>query len=741
MIKLKPLPTALRTALARVNTPHAVRATPGTMEVRAAADDADVVELLIYGNIGDSWWDDTVTAKSVLEQLRGVTAKEIVVRINSYGGSVTDGVAIHNELRAQAAKGATITVQVDGIAASIASLIAMAGDTISMPSNTLMMLHAPWGFAYGNSAEIRQYADVLDSYGKAMATSYARKTGKPASEFEGMWAGGKDHWYTADEAVAFGLADTVSDADEEDEEGAEQADASAAALQRLIARAPQQIAAQVRQLLTHNPASATERLAGNPAGGAALPGTRSPAAAGANPPALAGSTGVQKMEKTPEQLAAEAKAAADKAAADAVAALRNRNVEIKALAEPHLGNAAVKAYYDGVIEAADPAVTAADVGKQILAILAKGQGPLGGDARVAAGADESEKQRGAMAKAIDVRAGHAKAEGDNPFRGFTMFELARACADRAGINTRGMDRMDIVGAAFTHSSSDFPLLLGNVAEKALRRGYEEAPEVFPLFTRPVTLTDFKPTSLAGLGRFSSLDKIPENGEYKYGTFSEGGSSLQLATFGKMFSISRQAIINDDLNALADVPRKMGQAAKRTVGDAVFNILTSNPTLSDGIALFHASHNNLVGTGSVISTASIDGMRVLMATQKDKDGRVVRVPLKYVVVPMGLGGTARAVLESQFEVGTNKNNTTPNVVRNTFEVIEDPRLDANSATAWYGVADPNLFDGLVVGYLDGNQTPYLESKEGWSVDGTSWKVRIDAAAAVADPIGLAKNPGA
>jgi hypothetical protein len=81
------------------------------------------------------------------------------------------------------------------------------------------------------------------------------------------------------------------------------------------------------------------------------------------------------------------------------------------------------------------------------------------------------------------------------------------------------------------------------------------------------------------------------------------------------------------------------------------------------------------------------------------------------------------------------------VRNSFEVVEDPRLDAASATAWYGVADPNLFDGIVVGYLDGKQEPYLEAKDGWSVDGTEWKVRIDAAAAVADPIGLAKNPGA
>lgn len=439
--------------------------------------------------------------------------------------------------------------------------------------------------------------------------------------------------------------------------------------------------------------------------------------------------------------AADVTAATQQAANDAVAALRTRNSEIKALAQPHLGNEDVRAYYDQVIEEADPDVTAADVGKKILAILAQGRESLGGNAHVQAGADDRDKQRTAMARAIDIRIGVAKAEGDNPYRGFTMFEIARACAERAGVNTRGMERMDVVGSAFTHSTSDFPHLLADVAQKALRRGYEESPEVFDQFTRPVTLTDFKPTSLAGLGRFSNLDLVPEGGEYKYGTFNDAGLPLKLATFGKLFSVTRQAVINDDLNALSDVPRKMGQAARRTVGNAVFALLTSNPELDDGKTLFHVDRNNLVSPGSTITTDSVDGLRVLMATQKDADGNIVRVPLKYLVVPVGLGGAARTVLESQFEVGaSSRNNTTPNIVRNAFEVVEDPRLDAADPKAWYGVADPTFYDGIVVGYLDGRQEPYLESKQGWNVDGTEWKVRIDAAAAVADPIALAKNEG-
>jgi ATP-dependent protease ClpP protease subunit len=703
---------------------------PGRIELQAKADAS--ADLYIYGDIGDSWYGDSVTAKDVVDQLNTLDASTttINVYINSYGGSVTDGLAIHNALKRKAAAGTTIAVSIDGIAASIASLIAMAGSTITMAGNTMLMVHAPWGGLYvtGNAADVRkasaEFADVLDIYAKAMANSYVAKTGNPYDEMLALVTDGADHWYTAAEAKAAGFCDAIVDEPaQEDAATAAQASLTAEpAFARYFAGMPVQIAASLRK---EQPVVAP----------------KSPAAAGVIPPATSGNDQGDTM-KTEEQKAAEAKAAADKLAAQAaIAGLQARNNEITALANPHMDNADVRTYVDGVLAAADPEITAADVGKQILAIMAKGRTPLNGGGHVVPGADERDKTRAAMASAIDNRTGAAKADGANPFRGFTMFELARACANAAGINTRGMDRMDVVANAFTHSSSDFPLLLGDTARKALKKGYEESPEVFPTFTRAVTLTDFKPTSLAGLGRFSNLDAIPENGEYKYGTFNESGSSLKLITYGKMFGISRQAVINDDLNALSDVPRKMGQAAKRTVGNAVFALLTGNPTLADGFALFSTQHSNLVGSGTVLSTASVDGIRVLMATQKDADGNIVRVPLKYLVVPVGLGGLARTILESQFEVGGNKNLTTPNIVRNSFEVIEDPRLDAASTTAWYGVADPAMFDGIVVGYLDGKQEPYLESKEGWSVDGTQWKVRMDAAAAVADPIALAKNPGA
>lgn len=725
-MKRSPLSNALAIAIAASAAAGPVAKTPGRLEVVAKGD--DTAELLIYGDIGDSWWDESVTAADVVKQLNEITASTIDVRINSYGGSVTDGLAIYNALKRHKA---TINVSIDGIAASIASVIACAGDTVEMAANTILMVHAPWGGAWGNVRDLEAYIDVLKVMEGAIATSYAAKTGKPVDEMLALLRDYQDHYYTADEAKELGFCDVITEdaAAEEAAESAKASIAAQAAFKPYLERMPERIAAAFRPAQPQREPNAPGRE--NPARAVASVAPKSPADAGAHPPAVAGKT-TGDLDMNEEQM----KAARD----EALAALRTRNTEILNLAKPHLGNADVKAYVEKVIAEADDNVTADQVGKHILALLAQGAGPLNAGAGVVAGKDQRDLTRTAMANAIEARVGFAKAEGDNPYRGHTLIELARESLAQAGVNTRGMDRKEIVGLAFTHSTSDFPGLLGDTARKAVLKGYEEAEETFDQFTRPVSVSDFKPTNLAGLGAFSDLLVVPEGGEYKYGTFSEQSQAMQIVTYGRLFSITRQAIINDDLGVFNDVPRKLGQAAKRTIAKAIFNLINSNPVLADGKTLFHADHGNLL-TAAAISTTSVDAMRSAMALQKDADGNIIRVPLKTLLTPIALGGLARTVRESQFEVSGNKNNTTPNIVRNTFDVVDDGRLDAVSAAAWYGVANNAVVDSIVVGYLDGNQTPYLEQHEGFTVDGVAWKVRLDAAPAIADYRGIYKNPGA
>lgn len=179
------------------------------IKTRAKASGEQYAEVFIYGDIGESWMGETVAAKDFVQEIAALEVSALTVRLNSYGGSVTDGLAIHNALKRHKAR---VTVAIDGAAYSIASLIAMAGDEIHMASNAMLMIHAPWGGAIGNSAELRDYADVLDKMAGAMATTYAARTGQPLDDMLALLTDGLDHWYDAEEALAQGFVTHITDA-------------------------------------------------------------------------------------------------------------------------------------------------------------------------------------------------------------------------------------------------------------------------------------------------------------------------------------------------------------------------------------------------------------------------------------------------------------------------------------------------------------------------------------------------
>jgi len=162
-------------------------------------------EILIYEQIGKSWWDDSgVGAKDFMEKLSNLDVDDIDLRINSLGGSVFEGNAIYNGLKNHKAK---VHVKIDGIAASIASVIAMAGDDIEIPENGMMMIHDPWTFAGGNAEEMRRAADMLDKIKVGIVAAYRGKTGKDDAEIGDLMSA--ETWMTATEAVAMGFADTM----------------------------------------------------------------------------------------------------------------------------------------------------------------------------------------------------------------------------------------------------------------------------------------------------------------------------------------------------------------------------------------------------------------------------------------------------------------------------------------------------------------------------------------------------
>jgi phage major head subunit gpT-like protein len=333
----------------------------------------------------------------------------------------------------------------------------------------------------------------------------------------------------------------------------------------------------------------------------------------------------------------------------------------------------------------------------------------------------------------------------NEFTSLSLSELARESIVMAGGNGRFTNRTEMIGHAFTmagtHTTSDFANILANIMGKSALQGWQEAPETYDMWTRKGILSDFKATKRVGVGLLGVLPALTEGEDYQYGTVGDRGEPITLATYGKMLRLSRQAIINDDLSLLGTIPAKMGRAARATIGNLVYAVLTGNPTMSDTVALFHSTHANLAGTGTVISTTSIGAARAAMRVQKESaTSQPLNIIPKYLIVPAALEMVAKQTIMSTVDPAANKGHAI-NPVNNSAEIVIDARLDSASATAWYMAADGQSFDTIEVAYLDGNDAPYLEQQTAWTSDGVEMKVRIDAGVAPLDYRTLYKNPGA
>ena len=238
------------------------------------------------------------------------------------------------------------------------------------------------------------------------------------------------------------------------------------------------------------------------------------------------------------------------------AELNKRNADIKAVFA-QFGSA-----HDSLLVEClgDLSITAEQAKDKLLAKLGAGTTPSAAVTPYAGNGNivgDSVKQSLLARAGIDKDKADAK---DNAYNAMTLRELARASLVDRGISVSGQNAMSMVGLAFTHSSSDFGQILIDVAHKSLLKGWETAAENFDQFTSNGTLTDFRPAKRVGLGDFGYLPQVGEGEEYTYGTIGDEGASVALATYGQLFNITRQAILNDDMHLLTKIPEKMGKAA-------------------------------------------------------------------------------------------------------------------------------------------------------------------------------------
>ncbi|MBF0115661.1 MAG: peptidase U37 [Magnetococcales bacterium] len=365
---------------------------------------------------------------------------------------------------------------------------------------------------------------------------------------------------------------------------------------------------------------------------------------------------------------------------------------------------------------------------------------------VMSGQDERTTRNAAVENALLHRfdpTAHKLSDAAREWRGLTLLEMARMFVESSsgGVHTtRGLTRYELATRAL-HTESDFPNILANVANKTLRTAYEAAPRTFQPFCRQVTASDFKAMSRVQLGEAPALDKVNEGGEYKRGPLGEGKESYRVETYGKIISISRQVLVNDDLNAFTRIPQLFGVAAANLESDVVWGIITANPNMGDGIALFHASHKNLAASGAAISVATLGTARKSMGTQTGVDGQtIINVRPAFIIVPAALEVTAEQLLAVNM-VPAKSTDVVPQSLR-TLTVIAEPRLDAavNGDKAWYMSANPGQIDTIEYAYLEGQNGVYIETRVGFDVDGVEIKARLDFGAKAIDWRGLFKNPG-
>lgn len=359
---------------------------------------------------------------------------------------------------------------------------------------------------------------------------------------------------------------------------------------------------------------------------------------------------------------------------------------------------------------------------------------------VTMGEAESDKFRAAAQDAVLMAAGIPVADaapGAQELRGHSMVELAREALQREGLKANFGDNMELARAAI-NSTSTFPAIMSNLANKSVMVGFNEAETTYQIWAGKGSNRDFKEAARVALSEAGNLELVPEGGQFQQDSFGEASARTKVATYGKLFSLTRQAIINDDLGLFSKIATKYGSAAKRLVNKMVYAQLTGNVKMQDNVALFDSKHGNVAGTGEALSVKAIAKAITAMRRQKGITGEAtLNITPKYLVVPPELEVTAYQIVNSTAAVdGVNSGVVNP--YKGRFIVVADAEL--TDPDAWYLVADATQHDTIEVTYLNGVETPRLETRQGFDVDGIEYKVAFDCGVSALDFRGLYKNAG-
>lgn len=389
--------------------------------------------------------------------------------------------------------------------------------------------------------------------------------------------------------------------------------------------------------------------------------------------------------------------------------------------------------------------------------LIQHNGPVG--TRMSDNGREQDNFRQAAVDGLLLRSGmevERPSEEAEQMRGLSLRDLAIECMAREGLGTTTsllrMSKDDLWNMAcrqFFNPTAAFPAILDNTIRKVIVQRYQAVPTTFQMWTTKGSVPDFKPTKdheylAGGAGEFLP---VGENGELKAGTLqTDLLPQRKVGTFGRQFSMTREAFINDDVGFITTMPGAYSASAKRTINKQVYSILFNNPTIFDGVPLFDASHNNLITSGAAPSINTLQAIMLKLLTQTDPFGDSIMVQPRYIIVPVGYGFLMSQILETaQIDVDGIGSHTANALYqyRNRLQVVEEGTLNAlagSNAVPWFVAGDPTTGRSIQVDYLNGQETPTIRRMEVAGKLGFVWDIWLDWGITAVDFRGIAKNPG-
>jgi ATP-dependent protease ClpP protease subunit len=614
--------------------------------------------LTLYGSVGSIDFyseSDFFTDKDVRDALAAHGPGDIAVNLNSGGGIAAQGLAIYNTLKNHKGR---ITVNIDAIAASAASLIAMAGDRITFREGALLMIHEPSAPCFGTAAQHRESASRLETFAKQYRGIYAARTGRSDQEIASLMKA--ESWLDSERAIELGFATDTSE---------QPAQAYASFAYDAYAHAPDFLMKGSRKMKLNTEMETQPN--DKPWAGRFLKSAEA--------------SGIALAELNNIVAAADNFEGARDALITAMANAHNAN-----LPGPR-GNTAIFSRDNGQTYS-NPTFLASAIESALYAKMS--------------GTAPEEKARDLMGKSlVELGVMNLEASGQRI-----------SWASRHRVAERVM--MADAGISAGHATSDFPNLLGSAGKRVLIDAYKRAESPLKAMGRKRFADDFRAISLLKLSEMPQLEKVLEGGEIRHGSRAESKEAFKVETYGKIFTLTLQAIVNDDLGAFAHFATDWGRAAAESEANLIVSLFTVNSgngvNLDDGNPIYTTGRGNKAAAGTVIDVTNLGLARQSMRKMKGLDGKTpINAAPKHLVVGPDKETEGEQVLAAI--AAAQVSDTNPFSGKLTLHV--EPRFSGNS---WRLFADPADVPTFVYAYLAGHEGPDVAVKQGWNVLGTEFR---------------------